>query len=156
MEDDEGENADQSAGYGVRVDEQEGGRANPKRPEHHTHPAKGCAEGRRPEHRHPEAHETDRQEDQSGDEHRIEYALGRLPQENERGLILGSRPGRMVEVGDRGLRDMWERLGRQNDEPQNAQNAPEERGRQALTPERTIQGEEMGAHKIRTARNKPL
>ncbi len=49
MEDDECENADHSAQYRVRVDEQERGSSDPERPEHHARPAKALAEGRRPE-----------------------------------------------------------------------------------------------------------
>src|SRR5215210_6526388 len=60
--------------------------------------------------------ETYGQEEEPYDEQRIEYALGRLPQEDERCLILGARPRSVVEVGDRGPRDLRKSSGREHDE----------------------------------------
>jgi hypothetical protein len=50
----------------------------------------------------------------------------------------------MIAVGDREGRDVRERSGHQNAETCNAQDAPDERGREARRPERAVQGEEVG------------
>jgi hypothetical protein len=50
----------------------------------------------------------------------------------------------MIEIGGRDGSDMRESSGRQHAQTHNAQDAPEESGREALPPKSTIQGEEMG------------
>jgi hypothetical protein len=50
----------------------------------------------------------------------------------------------VIEVGEPDHHDMRERAGREHAQTQNAQDAPEEGGRQARRPKRTIQSEEMG------------
>jgi len=143
MKDDECENAD----YGdrrERIDQEDRCRYDPNQPEHYTHPAKALAKGRGPEHRHTEGDETYRPEEESYGVQLIEYALGRLPQEDECRLILEGRPRSMIEVGDWGGGDMRESPGREHDEAQNAQDTPEESGREARPLESTIQGEEVG------------
>src|SRR5215210_6570547 len=49
----------------------------------------------------------------------------------------------MVEIRNRFLPGLVERFGREHDKTQNAQNTPEESGREAPLPESTIQGEEV-------------
>src|ERR1044072_2926715 len=49
----------------------------------------------------------------------------------------------MVEIRNRFLPGAVERIGREHDKTQNAQNTPEESGREARLPESTIQGEEV-------------
>ena len=92
----------------------------PDHPERHAHPAKALAKGRGPKHGHPEGNETYRQEEEPYDEQRIEYALGCLPQEDERRLILGGRSRSMIEVGEWDGSDMRESASREHDETQNA------------------------------------
>ncbi len=75
-------------------------------PEHHAHPAKALAKGWGPEHGCPEGNETYRHDKEPYVEHRIEYALGRLPQEGECRLIRGGRPRSVLEVEERGVSDM--------------------------------------------------
>jgi hypothetical protein len=142
VKDDECENADY-ADWRARIDEQDNPCCDPQYPEHHAHPAKGLAKGRGPEYRHPEREETYGQEQQPRDEQRIENALGRLPQEDKCRLILGGRPRSMIEVGDRGPRDLRKSSGREHDETHDAQDAPEESGRKARRPKSTIQGEKV-------------
>ena len=74
--------------------------------------------------------------------HQLHFDEGRL--EDECRLFLGGRPRSMIKVGDRGGSDMRESSGREHDETQNAQDAPEESGREARPPESTIQSEEEG------------
>jgi hypothetical protein len=143
MEDDECENADEGA-WREGIYQKDRCRYGPNHPEHHAHPAKALAEGRGPEHGHPEGNETYRHEEEPHAEQRIEYALSRLPHEGESRPILGGRPRSMIEVGDRGGSDMRESSGREHAETHNAQDAPEESGREACLPESTIQGEEVG------------
>ncbi len=143
MEDDECENADKGA-CRERIDQKDRCRYGPNHPNHHAHPAKAPAKGRSPEHGHPEGNETYRHKQEPYAEQRIEYALGRLPNEDEYSLILGARPRSMVELGDRGLSDMRESSGRQHAQTHYAQDAPEESGREARPPKSTIQGEEVG------------
>src|SRR5215203_5580063 len=57
MEDDECENADKGA-WRERINQQDRCRYDPNHSERHAHPAKALAEGRGPEHRHPEGYET--------------------------------------------------------------------------------------------------
>ena len=118
MENDEGENADEGA-WRVRIDQKHRCRYDPDYPECHANPAKALAEGRCPEHRHPEGNETYRHEEDPYDEQRVEYALGRLPHEYECRLILRGCPRSMIEVGDRGGRYMRESSGREHAETQN-------------------------------------
>ena len=92
MEDDEGENADEGA-WREKIDQKDRCRYEPNHPEHHAHPAMALAKGRDPEHGHPEGSETYRHEEKSCAEQRIEYALARLPQEDECRLLLGVAPG---------------------------------------------------------------
>ena len=142
MKDDECENAD----YGdwrTRIDQQDNPCCDPQYPEHHAHPANTLAKGRGPEHRHPESNETYRQDEEPCNEQRIEYALGRLLQEDECRLIFRGCSGSMIEVGDRDGTDMREGSGREHAETHNAQDAPEESGREARSPQSSIQGEEV-------------
>src|SRR5215211_8612463 len=88
-----------------------------------------------PEHGHPEGNETYRHEQEPYDKQRVEYALSRLPHEDECRPILGGRPRSMVEVGDWGGSDMRESSGREHAETHNAQDAPEESWREARPPE---------------------
>ena len=143
MEGDERENANEGARR-ERIDQQYGCRYDPNHPEHHAHSAKTSAKGRSPDHGHPEGYETYRHEEKPYAEQRIEYALGRLPQENECRLILGGRPWNMIEVGDRGGSDMRESSGSQYAKTHYAKHAPEESGSEARPPKSTIQGEEVG------------
>ena len=143
MEDDECENA-YWGDWRERIDHKGRCRYDPNHPEPHAHPAKALAKGRSPEHGHPEGNKTYRQEEKPYDEQLIEYALGRLPQEDECRLIRRGRPMSMIAVGDRGGSDMRESSGREHTETQNAQNAPKESGREARPSKSTIQGEEMG------------
>ncbi len=69
------------------------GRYEPDHPEHHAQPTETLAKGRGREHGHLEGDETYRQEEEPHGEQRIEYALGRLPQEDERRLIFWVAPG---------------------------------------------------------------
>ena len=92
MEDDECENADKGA-WRERVDQQDRCRYDPNHSERHAHPAKALAEGRGPEHRHPEGYETYRHYEEPYAEQRIEYALSRLPHEDECHMLLGVAPG---------------------------------------------------------------
>lgn len=70
--------------------------------------------------------------------------MGRPPEQNERGLRLDRRAGSVVEIRNRCLPDVVERFGREHHQTQNAQNTPEERGREARLPKRAIQGQEVG------------
>ena len=123
MEDDEREKADRDDRRERIVQKKRCrcGRCDPNHPEHHAPRAKALAKGRGPEHGHSEDNKTYRQEEETYGEQRFEYALGRLPQEDECRLILGGRPRSMIEVGDRGGSDMRESSGREHDETQNAQ-----------------------------------
>jgi hypothetical protein len=82
MEHDECENADKGA-CRERIDQKDRCRYGPNHPNHHAHPAKAPAKGRSPEHGHPEGNETYRHKQEPDAEQRIEYALGRLPNEDE-------------------------------------------------------------------------
>jgi hypothetical protein len=117
--------------------------ATPNTPSTTLTPPKALAKGQGPKHGHPEGNETYRHEEEPYDEQRIEYALGRLPQEDECRLILGGRPRSMIEVGDRGPGDLRKSSGREHDQTHDAQDAPEQRGREARPPQSTIQGEEV-------------
>src|SRR5215211_8293551 len=143
MEDDECENAEEGD-WREWIDQKDRCRYHPDHPEHHAHPAKALAKGRGPEHGHPEGNETYRQEEEPYTEQRVEYALGRLPQQDECRPLLGGRPGSMIEVGDRGGSDMRESSGRQHTQTHDAKDAPEESRREARPPKATIQGEEVG------------
>src|SRR5215207_3790097 len=143
MEDDECENADKGA-WREGIDQKHSCRYDPNRPDHYAHPAKALTKGRCPEHRHTEGNETYGHQEEPYTEQRVEYALSRLPHEDESRPILGGRPGSMIEVGDRGGSDMRESSSRQHAETHNAQDAPEESGREARLPQSTIQGEEVG------------
>jgi len=77
---------------GERIDQKDRCRDNPNHTEHHTHRAKTLAKGRGPEHGHPDGNETYRHEQEPYAEQRIEYALGRLPHEDECRLFFGGRP----------------------------------------------------------------
>ncbi len=79
MEDDECEYAEGGGDHRERIDQEGGCRYETNHPEHHAHPAKTLAEGRGPEHGHPEGGETYRYDEEPSYEQRIEYALGRLP-----------------------------------------------------------------------------
>ena len=57
MEDNECENADEGA-WREGIDQQDSCRYDPNRPKHHAHSAKALAEGRDPEHGHPEGNDT--------------------------------------------------------------------------------------------------
>src|SRR5829696_7225247 len=57
MEDDECENANEGA-WREGIDQKDRCRYDPNHPEHHAHPTKALAEGRGPEHGHPEGNET--------------------------------------------------------------------------------------------------
>src|SRR5918992_6312740 len=134
MEDDECENANEGA-WRERIDQQDRCRYDPNHPEHHAYSAKALAEGRDPEHGHPEGNETYRHQEEPYAEQRVEYALSRLPHENECRPILGGRPGSMVEVGDRGGSDMRESSGRQHAETHDANYTPEESRSEAPSPQ---------------------
>src|SRR2546423_9272652 len=99
MERDECENADHGA-RGARVDQKESCGHEPACSEHHAQPAKALAEGRGPDHGHPEENEPYRQNEETDEEQGIEYALVRPPQEYEGRLLLGGSPRSMVEVGE--------------------------------------------------------
>src|SRR3712207_639581 len=104
MEDDECQNADKGA-WRERVDQKDRCCYDPDYPEHHAKPAKALAEGWGPEHGYPDGCETYRHQHEPYAKQRIEYALSRLPHEDECRSIVGGRPGGMVELGDRGCRD---------------------------------------------------
>jgi len=143
MEDDQGERADQSTGYRVRVDEQKDSRSNPERPEHDARPANSFAEVRGPEHREPEADEADRREQESRDEQSVEYPVCCLPDQDECRLIRRGRTRGMIEVRNRTGGDMHQRSGREQNETENTQDAPEVGRREARPPESTVQREEV-------------
>ena len=122
----------------------DGCRYDPEHPEHHAQSAKAAAEDWGPQHAHPEDGDTYRQEDEPCEEQRVEHALVRLPQEDECRLILGGRPGRVIEVGDTGGNDVRESSGREHYETQNADDASKESRREARLPESAVQSEEEG------------
>ena len=126
------------------IDYLENCRYETNHPEHHAHPAKALAKGRGPEHGHPEGNETYRHDKEPYVENRIVYAPDRLPQEGECRLIPGGRTRSVIEVGERGVSDMRESSDHEHGETQNAQDAPEESGREARPPESPIQGKEEG------------
>ena len=65
-------------------------------------PPQGSAKGRSPEHGHAKDDETHRHEEAPYEEDRVRYALGRLPQKDERCRRLGRPRRSLVEIGDRG------------------------------------------------------
>jgi hypothetical protein len=127
---------------GEGIDQQDGCRYDPNYPQCQAYTAETLAERRDPEHRHSERNETYRHEPYA--KQRIEYALSRLPQQDECRLILGGRSGSMIEVGDRSCCDMWESPGREHAETHNSQDAPEESWSEARPPKCAIQVEEVG------------
>ena len=143
MENDEHEK-DHKDARRERIDHKDGCRYDPEHPEHHAQSAKAAAEDWGPQHAHPEDGDTYRQEDEPCEEQRVEHALVRLPQEDECRLILGGRPGRVIEVGDTGGNDVRESSGREHYETQNADDASKESRREARLPESAVQSEEEG------------
>jgi len=142
MENDEYEKADHGD-WGERIDQQDNCRYDTDHPEYYGDAAKALAEVRRPEHGHAECNQTYWQKGESHDEQRIEHALRRLPQEDECRLIPRGRPRSVKEIGDSTGYDMRECSGCEHDETRNAQDAPEESGREPFSAESAIQGEEV-------------
>src|ERR671921_670485 len=116
---------------------------DPQYPDHQAHPANTLAKGRSPEHGRPEGDDAYGQEEEPYDEQRIEYALVRLPQEDECRLILRCSPRSMIEVGDRGPGDLRKCSGREHAQTHDAQRAPEQGGHEARPPKSTIQREKV-------------
>jgi len=77
-------------------------------------------------HGHRESEETQREDDESGEEQRIEHGLDAVPQQHERCLILGRCSGGLVEVRERGGRDVGHGPGGEQDQTKDAQGRPEQ------------------------------
>ena len=90
-----------------------------------------------------EYEETQREDDESGVEQRIEHGLDALPQQDERCLILGRCPGGLVEVGERGGREVGHGPGSEQDQTQDAQDRPEQRWGGASPAQTAVRGEGM-------------
>jgi hypothetical protein len=151
MEHDERENTDESARR-ERVDQKDGCRYDPDHPEHHAHPTKALAEGRGPEHGHPEGNESYGHQEEPYAEQRIEDTLGRLPHEDECRPILRRRPGSMVEVGDRGGSDVRKSSGCEHAETHNARTLPKSAGARLVTRRARYKARKWATHKMRTTR----
>jgi hypothetical protein len=68
------------------------------------------------EHSRPECDQTQRKNDESGEEQRVEHRLDAVPHQHQCRLILLGHPRSVIEIGERGGRDVWERPGREHDE----------------------------------------
>ena len=142
MEDDEREDSDREDWRGG-IHQTDTCRYTPSHPERRARRTKALAKGRGAEHGYPEGNETHWQDDEPRKEQRVEYGPGCLPRKDEHRLILRGRSGSVIEAGEPGGSDMLESFGHEHAEPENAQDAPEESGREARPPQSSIQGEEV-------------
>ena len=131
---------------GFSWDKQTGNHAHKSdHPEDYAHPPEASAKIWSAEHGPAEDDETHRHEEAPDEEERVRYALGRLPQKDDRCLRPGCRRRSLVKVGDWGEGKKRGRISMSSyDVTYNAQHASKESERQVGPPEGPIQGQDEG------------